>query len=610
MNRFYISTFLFFATIVSTAQSLNFAYPLGGSGSDMANDVVILSDNSIVIVGRHANAVTLSPTSTPLVSYAGDEAYVAKYSPDGTVLWAQQYIGWNNENIVSVCADDEDNIYLLGTFSEQVFSMPDSLGYTSSPQAGATDLFISKITTNGQILWSKPLSGSGNDVAGSIEYGPDGYIYVTGGCNGSCRFNTNNYSLINYEALGSSDVFVAKYSTDGAYMWFEANGGAGTDLGVALDFLSDGTVVCSGRIEDINLTEDCFLATLTNEGATSNIWFISGTGNTLGRSLAIDAEDNIYIGGYITGSADFDLLSGVTTGTAIGGYDMFTAKYSASGTLQWHNVMGSTANDVAQDIEITQANELIIAGYINNLCNVNPSGENIFFSTVGQHDAFIGTYTLDGLFSSGQNYGSTGIDYINRIAIQGGTLAVCGVLEGTTDFTWGAGETFVNTTDDDGFIAVFDLCNQELINTLSTDGNTLTANQSDAQYQWINCDTMQLIEGATSQSYTATESGSYAVQIQLENCLANSDCQSITVTSVNERSNAHFEIFPNPANTTFNMTTNTPGTVCLFNNAGQKVICIKNTQNPSIDVSTLSSGIYTISFETNESIEFRTISIY
>lgn len=46
-------------------------------------------------------------------------------------------------------------------------------------------------------------------------------------------------------------------------------------------------------------------------------------------------------------------------------------------------------------------------------------------------------------------------------------------------------------------------------------GNTLTAVEAGASYQWINCATNQPIAGATGQSFTPVSSGSYAVQITL-----------------------------------------------------------------------------------------------
>lgn len=592
MNRKLLVFLLLAQSIISHTQTVQFAYPLGGSGSDLANDVVILSDNSIVQVGRFANSFTPSPEGTTINSFYAQDAYVVKYNATGTGVWYQQYTGYADENIISVCADEYDNIYILGTFDSQLYTYPDSLGYAESPQTGATDLFISKLTTNGEIQWSKALSGSGNDLAGAIECSPDGYIYITGGCNGNCYFNPDNYSVMTYDAVGSSDAFIAKYDMNGALLWFEGNGGPGADVGSAIAFQSDGTVVCSGRIEDVNISEDCFISTLTPGGVYENTWFISGTGNTLGRSLVIDNDDNIYVSGYITGSADFDLSTGTEMGTAIGGYDMFVSKYNASGGLQWYNIIGSLANDVAQDIAISAANELIVSGYINNQCNVNPAGSPLFYNTNGQHDAFLGYYSLDGIFNSGQYYGSAGIDYINRIDTREGKIAACGAHAGTVDFEWGVSEYIVNSTDDDGFVVVFDLCNQELINTFTITNNTAVADQDGAQYQWINCSNTEWIEGETNQSFTPSQSGVYSVQVQIGNCFVTSSCENITVTGVDEIFNPKLEVSPNPALNEINIPQS--GHLYIYNSTGQLVLENTAFNGGTVDLQTFVPGAYSI----------------
>jgi len=62
------------------------------------------------------------------------------------------------------------------------------------------------------------------------------------------------------------------------------------------------------------------------------------------------------------------------------------------------------------------------------------------------------------------------------------------------------------------------LCNIDT--TLSLNDNTLMANQSGATYQWLDCNNnFAEIAGATNQTFTATQNGSYAVEITLNNCI-------------------------------------------------------------------------------------------
>ena len=69
--------------------------------------------------------------------------------------------------------------------------------------------------------------------------------------------------------------------------------------------------------------------------------------------------------------------------------------------------------------------------------------------------------------------------------------------------------------------------------TLTPSGVTLTANQSGAIYQWVNCDSGSApIPGETSQSFTATTSGNYAVNLTLGACTQTSACENVTLVTL------------------------------------------------------------------------------
>lgn len=75
----------------------------------------------------------------------------------------------------------------------------------------------------------------------------------------------------------------------------------------------------------------------------------------------------------------------------------------------------------------------------------------------------------------------------------------------------------------------------DLDNTLSASGTTLTANETSASYQWIDCDNGNIaIAGATSQSYTPTVTGNYAVEVSSNNCSVTSSCILVDFTGINE----------------------------------------------------------------------------
>jgi hypothetical protein len=82
---------------------------------------------------------------------------------------------------------------------------------------------------------------------------------------------------------------------------------------------------------------------------------------------------------------------------------------------------------------------------------------------------------------------------------------------------------------------------------VNVDNETITSLEDNANYQWINCLTNQPILGETQQTFVATESGSYAVEITKDGCSATSACSEITILGLQLMENTSFTIYPNPA---------------------------------------------------------------
>lgn len=78
-------------------------------------------------------------------------------------------------------------------------------------------------------------------------------------------------------------------------------------------------------------------------------------------------------------------------------------------------------------------------------------------------------------------------------------------------------------------------------------GFTLTASAQDANYQWLDCLAgTSLLIGETGQSYTATEDGEYAVEVNQNGCVDTSMCYEIIGTGLELVNNDAVSLFPNP----------------------------------------------------------------
>lgn len=138
----------------------------------------------------------------------------------------------------------------------------------------------------------------------------------------------------------------------------------------------------------------------------------------------------------------------------------------------------------------------------------------------------------------------------------------------------------------------------------TVNGGTLTASQTGANYQWINCNGNTPIPNATAQNFTPTSNGSYAVTVTKNGCIATSTCQSmINVGIAEEEHNSGLVMYPNPTSGYFviNVSTSLPGTVFIHNALGELVYSNSITDHTlAVDLSSLASGIYVVTLSVNE----------
>ncbi len=140
-------------------------------------------------------------------------------------------------------------------------------------------------------------------------------------------------------------------------------------------------------------------------------------------------------------------------------------------------------------------------------------------------------------------------------------------------------------------------------NTVSLSGNVLTANETAANYQWINCDTNSPISGATNQSYTPTSTGSYAVELTSGTCTEVSKCFEIDLLGVNTFSAGEINLYPNPVKTVLNieMTASKDYTFNIYDTGGKLILKRESSVlNSTLNLKDLSKGVYFLNVETSE----------
>ena len=142
--------------------------------------------------------------------------------------------------------------------------------------------------------------------------------------------------------------------------------------------------------------------------------------------------------------------------------------------------------------------------------------------------------------------------------------------------------------------------------SISQNGLTLTANEDFAQYQWFDCSNNQPIIGADSQSYTATLSGAYYVQITASGCSASSACNQITISTIRSEHNPDLNIYPNPNKGSFTIDLGMNAEMqsfSIYNIAGQEILAKYELNMHTIIVNfEAAAGIYFLKSDNLKSV--------
>lgn len=210
-----------------------------------ATSIAVDAAGNIYVAGITNAQINPNNSSNP---YSNSDAFIAKYSANGTQLWFNTLDSGNTDTARRLAVDSAGNVYAVG---QTQGSLP---GQTS---AGDTDAWIVKYNTNGQQQWLKQFGTSSLDEAQAIALDAAGNIYVTGETEGSL-FGSHQ---------GGSDAWIVKYSSSGREI-------ASLQTGTAADEETYGITV----------------------GANGHVYVVGQTQGVLGASNA--GNYDVWVGNY------------------------------------------------------------------------------------------------------------------------------------------------------------------------------------------------------------------------------------------------------------------------------------------------------------------------
>lgn len=346
-----------------------------------------------------------------------------------TLNWVKSFGSVGNDQGNSIAVDPSENIFTTGFFDGTVDFDPSAAVFNLS-SIGSWDVFVSKLDSLGNLIWTKQFGGIGVDNGVSIDLDNSGNVYVTGSFTGTADFDPNS-GVFNLISNGNSDVFVVKLDSSGSLVWAKNFGGTGGDNGNSIIIDSNENVFFTGSflgtadfdpgINTYNLitsgNTDVFVSKLDFLGNLVWAKSLGGTGHDGGYSIALDKNGNIYTSGFFEVIADFDPNTGSFNLTSNGSSDVFVVKQDSIGNLVWAKNFGGTGADWANSIAVDLNENVFFTGYFIGTADFDPSIGVINLTSAGGKDIFIAKLDLLGDLTWAKRIGGVSNDYANSIAI-------------------------------------------------------------------------------------------------------------------------------------------------------------------------------------------------
>jgi uncharacterized delta-60 repeat protein len=383
----------------------------GGAATDNSSAVEQTTDGGYIVSGN-----------TYSFGAGSYDFWLLKLDSNGNVVWQKTYGGARLDISYSVI-QTTDNGYLLS-------------GYTNSFGAGASDVWILKLDSNGNVNWQKTYGGADDDLTISIQLVSDGG-FVAAGHTASFGSGSTDFWVLKLDSngtvgcgLGSSTAVVpADTNVSGlvsAFSWSNSSADlsntviTGQDTSAIIETQcfaapsSPANVSAAAGIGEVTINWDPV------PGATSYNIYWSTSPNVTTSDTQIPGVTSPYIHSGLTNGTTYYYV--VTAEDSYSESDL-SIEVSAMPTSTWAKTYGGTANDWPHSIQVTTDGGFIVSGRTQSF-------------GAGHNDMWVLKLNPDGTVAWENTYGETGDDRGNSISQTADGGYVLAGLNGANADTW------------------------------------------------------------------------------------------------------------------------------------------------------------------------------
>lgn len=472
MNKTLFCTFLLYLSCIGLFGQTDL-YWAGELTGDEYNQVLatdIDPQGNILVAGTYLISMDADMSvqgQDQMPRQGGANAFVAKYGPDGGIIWHRSLNEDRVEKTHDVKTDAYGNVWIAGQFSDGLWEQqldidPDpNRTLLRASRDGSEDFFVAVLSPDGATKWVKTFGTNGYDNFGGLAVDAQGNGYLTGSMANKSPLARN----LGTSSHGSPDIWVAKLNPRGAVQWQFKH--RATAMGYPRDIAVDdqGNVFLTGSFRgkcdfgpDVNGRtellsanlgpddEDIFLAKFNASGQLVWARDFGGRVNDEGESLCVDGQGGVYVGGRYHSTMDFDPSpSKRVSHSSKGRFDAFLSRFDADGNLIWGNSIGGEAWDNVMSIDLDREGNPVIGGFFTTWCEFDSSPKGTFRlkGPNRNYQGFVAKYAAeDGKFTWARQFGGAEDDQVNAIAVgPQGYIVAGGDFEGNMSIEYAPGQS-------------------------------------------------------------------------------------------------------------------------------------------------------------------------
>lgn len=421
------------------------------NGQATPSAVEMDSNGNTILLATFTGTIDADPATDhrrDLVSKGGRDVLVAKYDPQGALLWARSFGGAGDEEANDLALDSLGNVYLTGSFYGTVDFCPTAAVWNEISRGGG-DIYATVLSMNGGFHMVRAVGGKGYDSGRGIAVDQDtGEVAVVGTFKfqvnfGQDWFRNPDIRVPDLPVVGGSDGFLWRFDSQGFYTGAKRQGGPNNDTlnEVALHESSvftagefDGQVLVVAAPPD-NVSPEVTTTVTSNGGRdvlvcewtegiggwhVQHSWQYGSAGQDYANGLAVNDQ-----GAYVLGTFDGS-LNGLPSRSRA--RDLFVAR---AGTEMAR--IGGVADDIAGDLALDSAGNVLVCGAHRGTLGIYPSsGQPVYFAPMYRYDMFVVSFTSALQHGWSMQRGDTSSERALAIAARGGHFTLAGAFDGQT----------------------------------------------------------------------------------------------------------------------------------------------------------------------------------